>query len=194
MLKNKVNFPSAGTCLLVNTTNRFLYHYQGKNLVQSYPIAVGKPGTPTPPGYFQVINKIINPGGILGSRWMGLSIPQGNYGIHGTNNPASIGKAVSNGCIRMHNYHIEALFPQINIGTPVTIIKENSQLENPISDHKQNGFSDKQSYIVQPQDTLWKIAQRFGIPLQILITLNQIENPDLIYPGQKIILPRKIFE
>ena len=189
MLKNSVNFSSVGTCLLVNTTNRVLCHYQGKNLVQSYPIAVGKPGTPTPPGHFQVINKIINPGGILGSRWMGLSIPQGNYGIHGTNNPASIGKAVSNGCIRMHNDHIETLFPQININTPVSIIKENSKLENPISDHKQNGFSEKQSYIVQPQDTLWKIAQRFGIPLQTLITLNQIENPDLIYPGQKIILP-----
>jgi LysM repeat protein len=158
--------------------------------MQSYPIAVGKPDTPTPPGQFQVINKIINPGGILGSRWMGLNIPQGNYGIHGTNNPASIGKAVSNGCIRMHNHHIEALFPQIEIGTLVIIIKENSKSGSPVPDHNPNSFSEKQIYIVQPQDTLWKIARRFGFPLQTLITLNQIENPDLIYPGQKIILPK----
>jgi LysM repeat protein len=94
----------------------------------------------------------------------------------------------------MHNHHIEALFPQTNIGTPVIIIKENSKLENPISDHKQNDFSEKQTYIIQPQDTLWKIARHFGVPLQALITLNQLENPDLIYPGQKIILPKKIAE
>lgn len=194
MLTNKDNFPLGGTCLLVNTTSRVLYHYQGQNLVQSYPIAVGKPGTRTPPGHFQVINKIINPGGILGNRWMGLNIPQGNYGIHGTNNPASIGKAVSNGCIRMHNHHIEALFPQTNIGTPVIIIDENNKLENPLLEHKKNGCSEKQIYIIQPQDTLWKIARRFGLPLQTLIKLNQLENPDLIYPGQKIILPKKIYE
>ncbi|NLN06348.1 MAG: SafA/ExsA family spore coat assembly protein [Firmicutes bacterium] len=46
-------------------------------------------------------------------------------------------------------------------------------------------------YIVQPGDTLFKIAQRFGVPLDAVIAANpQISNPDLIFPGQKIIIPR----
>ena len=45
-------------------------------------------------------------------------------------------------------------------------------------------------YIVQKGDTLWKIAKRYGVPLDTLITANDIKNPDLIQPGQKIILVR----
>lgn len=45
-------------------------------------------------------------------------------------------------------------------------------------------------YIVQPGDTLWKIAKRYGVPLDALIAANDIKNPDLIQPGQKIILVR----
>lgn len=45
-------------------------------------------------------------------------------------------------------------------------------------------------YIVQPGDTLWKIAKRYGVSLDTLIAANDIKNPDLIQPGQKIILVR----
>lgn len=45
-------------------------------------------------------------------------------------------------------------------------------------------------YIVQKGDTLWKIAKRYGVPLDTLIAANDIKNPDLIQPGQKIILVR----
>ncbi len=45
-------------------------------------------------------------------------------------------------------------------------------------------------YIVQPCDTLWKIAKRYNAPLDILISINDIENPDLIYPGQKLLIPK----
>ena len=55
-------------------------------------------------------------------RWLGLSIPSGNYGIHGTNNPSSIGKAVSNGCIRMYNRDVTELSKTVPLGTPVKII------------------------------------------------------------------------
>jgi hypothetical protein len=57
----------------------------------------------------------------LGTRWLGLNVPTGNYGIHGTNAPWSIGRFASNGCIRMHNRDIEAIFPLCPIGTPVQI-------------------------------------------------------------------------
>ena len=45
-------------------------------------------------------------------------------------------------------------------------------------------------YIVQPGDTLWKIAKRYGVSVETLIAANDIKNPDLIQPGQKIILVR----
>lgn len=99
---------------------RRLQHVVGGKLVKEYPIAVGKPATPTPTGEYQVINKFLNPGGVFGTRWMGLSAP--GVGIHGTNTPKLIGHAVSHGCIRMHNKDVEELYPQIPIGTKVTIL------------------------------------------------------------------------
>jgi len=81
--------------------------------------SVGKPNTPTPIGTFTIKNKQVNPGGPYGSRWMGLSAP--SYGIHGTNNEASIGSAASNGCIRMHRQDVEDLFNYVGVGTVVRI-------------------------------------------------------------------------
>ncbi|MBE3585912.1 L,D-transpeptidase family protein [Desulfofundulus thermocisternus] len=170
---------TAGTHLLVETALRRLHHFQGDTLVRTYPVAVGKPETPTPAGDYHVVNKIINPGGVLGTRWMGLDIPGGNYGIHGTNNPGSIGKAVSNGCIRMYNHHIEELFPRVQIGTPVRIVAGASA----------TCTGSGQEYVVQPGDTLWQIARRFDVPLFTLIELNSLANPHEIYPGQVIVLP-----
>jgi lipoprotein-anchoring transpeptidase ErfK/SrfK len=84
-----------------------------------FPIAIGKPSTPTPNGDFAINSKILSPGGILGSRWLGLTAP--SYGIHGTNAPYLIGQMVSNGCIRMFNHDVEALFELVEVGTPVFI-------------------------------------------------------------------------
>ncbi|KQB76707.1 hypothetical protein AK964_21985, partial [Clostridium butyricum] len=84
--------------------------------------AVGKPSTPTPKGTFKIINRAVNPGGPFGARWLGLNIPYGDYGIHGTNNPSSIGKSVSNGCIRMFNNQVIELSNLVPIGTTVTIV------------------------------------------------------------------------
>jgi lipoprotein-anchoring transpeptidase ErfK/SrfK len=80
---------------------------------------IGKPSTPTPKGNFKIINKAINPGGPFGARWLGLN--KKGYGIHGTNNPSSIGKAVSNGCIRTYNQNIIELSNIVPIGTEVLI-------------------------------------------------------------------------
>ncbi|NLO82201.1 MAG: LysM peptidoglycan-binding domain-containing protein [Clostridiales bacterium] len=46
-----------------------------------------------------------------------------------------------------------------------------------------------QVYIVQPGDTLYSIAEKFNLPLDSIIRLNNIPRPDLIYPGQRLILP-----
>lgn len=87
--------------------------------IHQYPIAIGKPSTPTPVGNYVIATKISNPGGILGSRWLGLNYDA--YGIHGTNKPWLIGQMVSNGCIRMHNDNVEMLFSLVSLGTPVFI-------------------------------------------------------------------------
>ncbi|WPS89184.1 L,D-transpeptidase [Brevibacillus halotolerans] len=113
----------------VSISKRKLYLFNGNKLVRSYPVALGKIATSTPYGNFTIISKVpypySYPGGPLsafGTYWMGLSKP--HYGIHGTNNPASIGKYVSHGCIRMYNRDVETLAKLVPIGTPVYILRE----------------------------------------------------------------------
>ena len=106
--------------IIVNVGAKRLTVYQSGILFREYIVATGKPETPTPIGIFEVVNKEIDPGGPYGTRWLGLSAR--GYGIHGTNDPSSIGNAASNGCIRMYNEDIEALFDITVVGTPVRIL------------------------------------------------------------------------
>jgi lipoprotein-anchoring transpeptidase ErfK/SrfK len=101
----------------VSTSQHQLKLFEGNGLIKAYPIAVGKILSPTPSGTYTIINKQLNPGGPFGVLWMGLSKP--HYGIHGTNNPASIGKNVSHGCIRMFNHDVLELSSSVPIGTRV---------------------------------------------------------------------------
>ena len=117
----------------INLAARSLALFEGTEKIRLYPIGPGTPYTPTPVGYYKIQSKDVNPSWTspstgktipsgpdcpLGYRWMQI---QGNYGIHGTNNPDSIGHYVSNGCIRMHEKDVEALFDLVKIGTPVEI-------------------------------------------------------------------------
>ncbi|WP_158736783.1 L,D-transpeptidase family protein [Alteribacillus sp. YIM 98480] len=103
----------------VSINNRWLRLLRDGVLQKQYPIAVGRILFDTPIGNFIVINKAPNPGGPFGTMWMSLS--KQHYGIHGTNDPSSIGQAVSRGCIRMYNHDVEELASIIPIGTPVSI-------------------------------------------------------------------------
>ncbi|MCG7334805.1 L,D-transpeptidase [Sporosarcina sp. ACRSM] len=105
----------------IATQKHQLKLYDGHRLVKTYPIAVGRMVTATPIGTYRLINKQRNPGGPFGAFWMGLSKP--HYGIHGTNNPASIGRSVSHGCIRMRNKDVLELASKVPIGTTVQIHK-----------------------------------------------------------------------
>ena len=51
-----------------------------------------------------------------------LGLDQGNYAIHGTNNPASIGHFVSHGCIRMFNANVLDLYARARLGTDVYVL------------------------------------------------------------------------
>ncbi|WP_352418193.1 L,D-transpeptidase [Proteiniborus sp.] len=106
--------------ITINRAARTLTVFRNGQWYKSYPIAIGKPSTPTPTGTFTIVNRAVNPGGPFGARWLGLSKP--HYGIHGTNNPSSIGKAVSNGCVRMYNNDVIELANTVPIGTVVRIV------------------------------------------------------------------------
>ena len=106
--------------IIININAKRLTVYRNGILFREYIVATGKPSTPTPTGIFEIVNKEIDPGGPYGTRWLGLS--EKGYGIHGTNNPQSIGTAASNGCIRMYNEDVEALFDITTVGTPVRIL------------------------------------------------------------------------
>lgn len=95
--------------------------------IKKFAVGVGKSSTPTPLGEWKIVQKSLNWGNGFGTRWMGLSVPWGIYGIHGTDQPYSIGSSLSHGCIRMRNKDVEALYPLIPMGTPVKIV-ENGQI------------------------------------------------------------------
>ena len=103
-------------------------------VVARYPISTGLDTAPTPRGEFEIINKLENPWytpadepaqppnseeNPIGTRWLGINKP--SYGIHGTNEPESIGRAASDGCIRLHNRHVEMLYDRVEPGTKVYI-------------------------------------------------------------------------
>ncbi|ASA21909.1 L,D-transpeptidase [Paenibacillus donghaensis] len=105
--------------IIVDLSQRMLYLLDDDIVVRGFPIGIGKMLTQSPVGDYTIINKQRNPGGPFGAFWMGLSKP--HYGIHGTNDPSSIGKEVSHGCIRMFNADVLALQALVPIGTRVTI-------------------------------------------------------------------------
>lgn len=121
--------------LVINIPAFTLYLYDQGVPIKSYPISIGTELNPSVLAETTIINKVIDPtyypprGGEpispgpenpVGTRWLGLGFV--GYGIHGTNNPQSIGTPASSGCIRMQNADIEELFPLVKVGTKVQLI------------------------------------------------------------------------
>lgn len=94
---------------------------ENESIVKTYPIATGKPSSPTPLGTFKIIEKA-QWGEGFGTRWLGLNVPWGKYGIHGTNRPELIGGNLSAGCIRMRNRDVEELYSMVWHNTTVVIV------------------------------------------------------------------------
>ena len=106
--------------IVISLKQKTLTLFGSENDRQVFPIAIGKQTTPTPQGIWYIQNKkILTDSSPFGSHWLGLNLP--GYGIHGTNQPSSIGESISGGCIRMYNHDIQQIFPQVQIDTPVTI-------------------------------------------------------------------------
>lgn len=145
----------------INLASRMLILYENGKKVRMYHIGVGTTSTPTPPGFYKVQTKEVNPTWIdpgdttiqipsgpdnpLGYRWIGFS---GNYGIHGTNAPWSVGYYVSNGCIRMREPDVEELYNLVSIGTPVTVYYDRIVIDS-LPDHTV-------SYYIYPDGYGWQ--------------------------------------
>ena len=132
---------SPGT-IVIKTSERRLYYVLGDGTAVRYPVGVGRAGQ-TWKGSATITGKYIKPGwrppevikqaqpnlpdlipGGSPENPMGaaaLTLSEGEYAIHGTNRPSSIGGFVSYGCIRMYNSDIRALYRMVGIGTPVVV-------------------------------------------------------------------------
>lgn len=110
--------------IVVDIDSNILYVYDINNqtIINQYPVATGKWKTPTPTGTYTITEKAVWGGG-FGSKWMKLSVPWGQYGIHGTDKPHSIGYSASSGCVRMNNEDIDELYKIVDYGTKVTLFK-----------------------------------------------------------------------
>lgn len=111
---------SAGYSILIETQQKKLYLLQNGRFVKSYLCAIGKPETPSPLGSFQIVQKA-HWGEGFGGYWLGLNCPWGNYGIHGTLFPESVGSSASHGCFRMFNDDVRELYGIVPVGTPVLV-------------------------------------------------------------------------
>ncbi|MEN6460157.1 MAG: peptidoglycan-binding protein [Syntrophomonas sp.] len=107
----------------IDLAKRSLTVFENGKVIKKYPVGVGKSETPSPLGEWRVVDKGVGWGNGFGTRWMGLNVPWGIYGIHGTDKPYSIGGYVSHGCIRMFNRNVEELYPLIPLGTRVRIVE-----------------------------------------------------------------------
>ena len=112
--------PSGRIDIIVDTLDRTLTILSDGKVYREFTVAVGKSSSPSPPGQWEIVSKGAWSGG-FGTRWLGLNMPWGKYGIHGTNKPWQIGDSVSAGCIRLLNHDVELIFDWIPIGTQVVI-------------------------------------------------------------------------
>jgi hypothetical protein len=124
--------------IVVSLEDRKLALVEDGQVKKVYPVAVGKPTTPSPVGTYTIARRVKNPtyqhdgktvlpgpGNPVGTRWMGLSIK--GYGIHGTNEQKSIGKAASHGCIRMAKKDLEEFYEMVAAGDTVELVGERNE-------------------------------------------------------------------
>ena len=118
--------------VVIDISSHKLFLYKRGRLVLQTPVAVGKSSTPTPRGRFYITQRFVltNPHGPYGARALGISAfsdvlrswrEGGPVGIHGTNEPFSIGRPVSHGCVRLPERAMLDLFAQVPLATPVII-------------------------------------------------------------------------
>lgn len=134
-LGSKLKIPQGNFKTGVDISKNLLTVYFNDKPVERYRVGTGSDATPTPIGTFKITDKLENPtwyktGAVippgspdngLGTRWLGFD--KKGYGIHGTNEPESIGKHESSGCVRMLNKNVEQIYALLPSGSEVTIVR-----------------------------------------------------------------------
>lgn len=115
-----IRTPKYNILVDLNECTLYLIDKYTNVIIKTYPVAGGKYSSPSPIGTWKIISMDSWSSG-FGTRWMGLNVPWGRYGIHGTNKPYSIGSPTSAGCIRMLNNDVEDLYNKVTYGTVVVI-------------------------------------------------------------------------
>ena len=125
------------THLVLSLSQKRVYILAENDILADFPVAVGAPATPTPTGEFEIFQMIVDPiwespwtgevhppgpNSALGLRWIGfVAQDNGIIGFHGTPTVSSIGQAVSNGCVRLRNEDVLALFDHARMGMRVVV-------------------------------------------------------------------------
>ncbi|MDH3637677.1 MAG: L,D-transpeptidase family protein [Gammaproteobacteria bacterium] len=221
--------PQQGMVLNLASMRLFYYPAHSLNTVITYPVGIGRQGWSTPQGRMRVTEKMINPvwrvpasirreharngdplppvipagpDNPLGEHAVRLSMP--SYLIHSTNKPYGVGMRISHGCIRLYPENMRALFPALNVGTPVNIVDQPYlvgwrngvlylEVHKPLADKA--GVSPRpalmrrlaQIEIMQKLDINWArvediLAREQGIPIPI--SAGQTINPTRVaHPG-----------
>jgi lipoprotein-anchoring transpeptidase ErfK/SrfK len=130
---SKIKVWTAPFGIVVDKSQNILILKSDEEVIKTYVVSTGINNS-TPVGTFKIVNKLKNPTwfkagavvpagspqNVLGSRWLGFDLAK--YGIHGTTDPQSLGKQVTQGCIRMANSEVEELYAIVPEGTEVTIV------------------------------------------------------------------------
>ena len=139
----KVTDDTLGRTIVVRVDRNQLDLYDGFHVIHSWDVATAKPGFTTPVGDWSIYDKQVDPtwhnpapdgwgageplevgpgpGNPMGPRALYITAP-GLIRIHGTSDPASIGRYASHGCIRMQNEDVTALYPMVPVGTHVLVV------------------------------------------------------------------------
>jgi peptidoglycan hydrolase-like protein with peptidoglycan-binding domain len=151
--------PPGEVSILVDITNKTLTVYSDGSKYHTFKVAVGKWSSRSPVGEWRIIQKLdMWDGSAFGDKWMKLNVPWGNYGIHGTDKPSSIGYNASHGCIRMYNNDVNILYSWVKIGTRVKVVgpRDPIEIESPLK------YGDKGKDVLLLQETLRKHGLNAG--------------------------------
>ena len=142
-VRPKVTDGTLGRTIVVHVDRNELDLYDGFHVIHTWNVATAKPGFTTPVGDWTIYNKQVDPtwhnpapdgwgageplvggpgpGNPMGPRALYITAP-GLIRIHGTSDPASIGRYASHGCIRMQNADVTTLYPMVAVGTHVVVV------------------------------------------------------------------------
>lgn len=180
--------------IVINLPAFTLYLYRDGVLYKTYPIGIGSTVNPSQLGTTSIVNEVYyptyyppdwyrrglepippGPDNPVGTRWLGLGFR--GYGIHGTNQPWTIGTAASAGCIRMHNADVEELAELVGVGTPVTFMYETIEVwrdpvtQTPLIKVHKDIYRQGTTTLERALAALERIGARDGVDLDFLQAL-----------------------